>query len=206
MTTKQLPYFCIGHSLGLYGALFAAGVISLPQGLSIVKKRAELMAKVQDGGMMAIIGGSPYEVEERLLSSGYADIDVANYNSDKQVVISGKTERLKSIPEELAIPSWRFVMLPVSGAFHSRHMQSVANQFLHYLQNQPFGDFKCPVYSTTSGEKIQTNHLIEELALQLTQPVRWQQCIKFLKKTYSDIELIEMAPGQVLTNLNRDIK
>lgn len=86
--TGIYPDYLAGHSLGEYNALLAAGVFDFKQGLQMVKKRAELMSKVSGGAMAAVIGLGQEGLTEALKKSGYLGIDIANYNSTNQIVIS----------------------------------------------------------------------------------------------------------------------
>src|ERR1041385_7233646 len=83
------PAYAAGHSLGEYNALLAAGAFDFLTGLKLVKKRGELMARAQAGGMAAIVGLDAHEIEGILRSKGLGDLDVANYNTPKQTVVSG---------------------------------------------------------------------------------------------------------------------
>lgn len=83
------PDFLLGHSLGEYNALLAAGVFDFETGLRLVKKRGELMGQVVGGGMAAIIGLKKEEIQAGLDKNDLNDIDIANYNSEEQLIISG---------------------------------------------------------------------------------------------------------------------
>jgi trans-AT polyketide synthase/acyltransferase/oxidoreductase domain-containing protein len=110
-----------GHSLGEYCALFAAGVFDFRTGLTLVKKRGELMARAQGGGMIAVIGLTERDIRSALDASGLTEIDIANYNSPNQFVLSGlrvNIEKAKRVME--AAGARMCVVLNVGGAFHSR--------------------------------------------------------------------------------------
>src|SRR5690606_10730363 len=84
------PDFLVGHSLGEYDALFAAGAFDFITGLKLVKKRGELMSQATGGGMAAVLFMEADAIRSALDGSGFSGIDIANYNSPKQTVISGK--------------------------------------------------------------------------------------------------------------------
>ena len=195
----------LGHSLGLYPALFAASVIDLEQGLSIVKKRAELMTTAQNGSMMAVLGNRVSELETILVSLGYSDVDVANDNTETQRVLSGKKERLVSLKPMLSDWELHAVLLPVSGAFHSRYMKDASRAFFEFLVKETFQPPSKPVFSTTDGAIISTTYLLEELAFQLVNPVRYCQTIKYIQGKYPDVSFEEIGPGKVLSKLNQQI-
>lgn len=199
------PDLLLGHSLGLYPALLAAEAFSFEQGLAIVATRARLMAEVNNGSMMAVLGKDIERLDELLLHHSFYDIDIANYNSSSQVVVSGKQNRLHELRVVLEKQDYRVVPLPVSGAFHSRYMKQAAVAFYDFLTTQSFQPLRIPVISTTSGARITETHLIEELAYQLIKPVRWQQVIAYLKTDYPNAAFLEIGPGRVLTSLNLQI-
>ncbi len=203
---KQQPDAVIGHSLGLYAALFAAEVFTFAQGLAIVKERARLMAQAQNGSMLAVIGEQCDSLDDFLISTGFNDIDVANDNTYTQRVLSGKKNRLTELTTLLLQKTnFRVVPLAVSGAFHSRYMKDVAQSFFNFLTPYNFAEPKIPVISSTHGGLVSTSHLLEELTQQLTQPVRWRQTIVSLLRKHSNLVFKEVGPGQVLSQLNQQI-
>lgn len=205
LSEDDKPDCLLGHSLGLYAALFAAGVFSLEEGLEIVLKRAELMAEVNNGAMMAVLGDDLTQFEDELIRLEFYDIDIANYNSDHQIVLSGSQARLTQLQPFLEELSYKAILLPVSGAFHSRYMRPASVAFLDYLSQKTFKDFQLQVISSTNGEILTISHLIEELAYQLVSPVRWRHIVSYLKKKWRAIEFKEIGPGTVLSTLNKQI-
>jgi malonyl CoA-acyl carrier protein transacylase len=203
---EQRPNYVLGHSLGLYTALFAAKVFSFAQGIEIVKQRATLMAQADSGAMIAVIGDKISKIEGLLASEGFYDIDMANYNSDYQWVLSGHGQRLAELKLFLEGNNFRVINLPVNGAFHSRYMKEASVNFFNYLTGIVFDKFSIPVISTTNGRMLSNTHLLEELVYQLTKPVRWQQVISLLKKNFHKCAFKEIGPGNVLTRLNQQIQ
>jgi malonyl CoA-acyl carrier protein transacylase len=202
---NQKPDAVIGHSLGLYAALFAAEVFTLTQGLAIVKERARLMAQAQNGSMLAVIGAHCDTLNDFLITNGFHDVDVANDNTYTQRVLSGKKNRLAELAPLLQNNGFRVVPLTVSGAFHSRYMKDVANSFFNFLTDYDFAEPKIPVISSTHGGPITPSHLLEELTYQLVQPVRWRQTIVTLMKNHPKLSFKEIGPGHVLSQLNQQI-
>jgi len=205
LSVDDKPDCLLGHSLGLYAALFAAGVFSLEKGLEVVLKRAELMAEANNGSMMAVIGDDLTQFEDELIKLEFYDIDIANYNSDNQIVLSGSQTRLTELQPFLEELAYKVILLPVSGAFHSRYMKPASAAFLDYLSKKTFNDFQLPVISSINGEVLTMSHLIEELAYQLILPVRWRHVVSYLKKKWQTIEFQEIGPGSVLSTLNKQI-
>ncbi len=202
---NQRPDAVMGHSLGLYPALFAAEVFTFEQGLSLVKERARLMAQAQNGSMLAVIGNHCDTLDDFLISHGFNDIDVANDNTHTQRVLSGKQNRLKELTLLLQNSNFRIVPLAVSGAFHSRYMKEVANSFFNVLTQYQFAEPKIPVISTTHGGIVLTSHLLEELTYQLTQPVRWRQTVTRILQNHPHVTFNEVGPGHILSQLNQHI-
>src|SRR5215510_14092967 len=91
------PAFLAGHSLGEYNGLLAAGVFDFLTGLRLVKKRGELMSQARNGAMAAVIGLSADAIAKLIRENGLASIDVANFNSPSQIVLSGPVEDIKRV-------------------------------------------------------------------------------------------------------------
>ncbi|SVD93303.1 uncharacterized protein METZ01_LOCUS446157, partial [marine metagenome] len=115
------PIFLAGHSVGEYAALATAKAFSFSDGLKLVAKRGEIMAKVSGGGMAAVIGLEPSRIIEVLAETGAADVDLANFNSPGQTVLSGPAASMEPLLGPMKDAGAKmFVPLKVSGAFHSR--------------------------------------------------------------------------------------
>jgi trans-AT polyketide synthase, acyltransferase and oxidoreductase domains len=91
------PDFLAGHSLGEYGALFAAGCVDFATGLRLVTRRAELMDQAAGGTMAAVVGVDPDRLATLLAGEDLAELDVANYNSPEQVVVSGPQPAIRAL-------------------------------------------------------------------------------------------------------------
>jgi trans-AT polyketide synthase/acyltransferase/oxidoreductase domain-containing protein len=201
-----LPDFAAGHSLGEYNALLAAGVFDFETGLRLVKKRGALMAKVGPGAMAAVVGISEETVARVLRDGGLAGIDVANLNSPLQVVISGPEAEVSRAREPLmAAGCSTFVPLKVSGAFHSRYMQPVRDEFSAWLRSFDFAAPSFPVLSNVTGRPHVAGAIAEALAEQIVKPVRWSDSILHLC-ALGRTNFVELGPGNVLTGLVRRIQ
>ncbi len=205
----------MGHSLGEYNALLTTEVIDLSDGIKIVQERARLMGNIgktdeegkEKGGMAAVLGLEDEKVEEIIKDN--PDIEIANYNSKGQIVVSGKLEALKIAESEFkAGGAKRFILLPVSGAFHSSNMKQAANQFKEFLGRFEFNSPKKKVIANiTAGYYPSDPAAIKDyLYQQIFSPVKWKQSILFLRKEMGEnLELQEIGPGNVLTNLAKRI-
>ncbi|MBO1581236.1 ACP S-malonyltransferase [Bacillus sp. XF8] len=204
--TNEKPDYVVGHSLGEYNALFAAGVFDFETGLKLVKKRGELMSQCYGGGMAAVIGLNEQQVAEVLALKGLDQLDIANYNSPTQLVLSGPKEEIKRAQGifEQTPDVQLFVPLNTSGAFHSRYMQKVKLEFSSYLDKFNFFAPAIPVISNVEarpyGEDIKGN-----LITQIDHPVKWTESIRYLMGKRETVYL-ELGPGHVLTSLISQIK
>lgn len=202
-----IPYFALGHSLGEYSALYAAGVFSFSDGLQIVAKRGELMAeagRVSKGAMAAIIGLSKDTITEVLSEIEEGVVVPANENSPEQVVISGDVSAVDIACEKLSnAGAKRVIKLQVSGAFHSPLMHPVAEEFEEFIASFPFSNAKCPVITNVVAEPESNADALKGLLIkQLLSPVRWTASMECLKQSNA-VSCIEVGPGSVLKGLAR---
>jgi [acyl-carrier-protein] S-malonyltransferase len=200
------PQYFAGHSLGEYSALVAAGVMPLEVALPIVHKRGQLMQQampVGEGSMAAIIMQDLPFTEIKAIAQQY-EVDVANYNSLKQVVVSGKKAEVDAVVaalEKQYAEAIRCVVLEVSAAFHSRYIEPIAAEFSAFLQSHK-QDFKVAnlpqVMSNYSGKFYQADldQLVDYLTKQLYSSVQWQQNMELLCQQTRSI--IEIGPGRPL--------
>src|SRR5690606_37023753 len=144
--------------LGEYNALLAAGSFDLLTGLKLVQRRGELMAEAREGGMAAVIGLSPERIQQALQGNGLASIDVANYNSPAQTVISGPAADVQRANDVLKGAGARMVVpLQVSSAFHSRYMQPAAEEFERFLSGFRFSPPRLTVIANVTAEPYPTD-------------------------------------------------
>jgi len=195
------PDFVAGHSLGEYNALFAAEVFTFATGLKLVQKRGEIMAKAKGGGMAAVIGMEADKIRRVLEESGFNTIDVANFNSPAQTVISGlKEDIVKAQAAFQNAGAKLYVPLTVSGAFHSRYMKPAQQEFEKFLDQFTFNQPKIPVIANYTAKTYEPDKIKETLANQISNPVRWVETIQYLKQQPNP-EFAEIGPGKVLTKL-----
>ncbi len=202
---QQRPAFTAGHSLGEYNALLAAGVFDFATGLQLVKRRGELMQHATGGGMAAVIGLTEAALQTAIINEGFSSIDIANLNAPNQIVISGPNADIENISPRLEKHGAMMVIpLKVSGAFHSRYMQPAQEQFTHYLNQFTFQAPQIPVIANVSAQPYTTNNIVNNLAQQLTQSVRWSESILYLVNQ-DEHQFEEVGPGKVLTGMLRHI-
>ncbi len=205
--SEAAPEYLVGHSLGEYAALFAAGVFDFETGLRLVQKRGELMGKAEGGGMAAVIGLDADSVRKLLESPDAEGVDVANYNSPSQIILSGPKEELESLQSTFEEGgARRYLPLKVSAAFHSRYMEDAGKKFADFLQGVDFGQTSMPVVSNVTARPYEKDAVRENLAKQITSPVRWQESVEYILDTADDPEFEELGPGNVLTRLVQQIQ
>ena len=204
------PNAVAGHSLGEYSSLSVANAFDFETGLSLVKIRAENMAKAgaaQEGAMAAIIGLEDKTVSELCSDySGNGVVVAANYNSPGQVVISGSPEAVKSVMDSAKVSGARMtVQLNVSGAFHSPLMAPAREALADSLGSLEISDSLFPIFTNVDAEPITKGHEIKDsLIRQLENPVLWSKSILSMKD-FGIESFTEVGPGKILQGLNKRI-
>ena len=201
------PDYVAGHSLGEYNALQAAGVFDFATGLAMVKRRGAIMGKVSGGGMAAIIGMPPDQIQRVLETSEEgAKLDVANFNSFDQTVIAGPVDAIAAVkPQFEAAGVKLFVPLKVSAPFHSRYMREPQAEFAGFLDGFTFGTPAIPVIANATAQPYDPAVVKPTLASQIGSPVKWLDSILYLLDQ-GVTEVQEVGPGNVLTKLVAQIK
>lgn len=192
-----------GHSLGEYSALYAAEVLSLEDVLTAVKERGRLMdeeGKKSTSAMYAVIG-FPLKDLENLIKSTEDTVVIANYNSPKQFVISGKVPAVDEIAEKVKNLGGKVIKLKVSAGFHSPLMKEAETKFSKILDSLSWNDSKIPFVSNVTGKEENSGSVIKELMKkQITSSVRWIDCVKYMYYNGAKI-FVEIGPKKVLSNL-----
>ncbi len=204
------PNAVAGHSLGEYSSLSVANAFDFETGLTLVKIRAENMAKAgdtQEGTMAAIIGIKDKTVSELCSDySGNGVVVAANYNSPGQVVISGSPEAVESVMDSAKASGARMtVQLNVSGAFHSPLMAPAREALADSLDSFEISDSLFPIFTNVDAEPITKGHEIKDsLIRQLENPVLWSKSILSMKD-FGIQSFTEVGPGKILQGLNKRI-
>jgi len=204
------PEAVAGHSLGEYPALVVAGVLDFSDGLRLTRRRGELMAEIaaRTGGAMAAVLGLPAErVEEICRRAGEGEVvEVANYNSPVQTVISGEgpaVQRAMELAREAG--ARRVVALPVSAPFHCSLMAPLAQSFGPELDGLSMSRASIPVVANvTAQDEQEPEEIRSNLVTQLDHSVHWTDSMQLLVREGYDT-FIEVGPGKVLTGLMRSI-
>ena len=199
------PDVVAGHSLGEYGAAYAAGCFDFETGLWLVAQRDRFLAEAAEecpGGMVAILRTDPAEVE-KALSDGDDGPVVADYNSPRQTVVSGLRDALGDAVSRIR---GRKVPLNVSFAAHSPYVAAAGEKMRDVLDSVEFHVPQVPIVSAMNGTVLTSAEGVKEaLKEQMVAPVRWVRVVETLAKMRVE-EWIELGGGGVLTKMLRDFE
>jgi len=198
------PMACAGLSLGEYAALYAAGAVDFATGLELLVRRAELMdeaCREFPGSMASVLKADPAVIKAACDEAG---IDVANYNSPGQIVISGEVPKLADAIALLKSRGVsRIIELKVAGAFHSRLMSEAGKRFAPTLESAAVKPGAVPVYHNfTAAPAADAAEMKACLRDQISGSVRWEESLR-LAAANGAANVIEFGPGAVLTGLAR---
>jgi [acyl-carrier-protein] S-malonyltransferase len=203
-TLGVAPDYVVGHSVGEYSALAAAGAISSRDAVGLVRVRGEAMAEAarrNPGAMAAVLGLDDGVVEE--LCAAIEGVWPANYNCPGQVVVSGANEAVdRLLAEASARGARKTVKLRVSGAFHSPLVARAAERLRPVLSRAPWREPATPFMSTVTARIEDAQRLATLLVEQVTGPVKFTQAVRGLVADGVGI-FVEVGPGNVLTGLLR---
>jgi len=198
----KAPNVAAGHSLGEWTAHVAAGTMRLEDALRLVRKRGEYMqdaVPVGVGAMAAVLKVPAQTIQE--LTAGIDGVEVANYNSPEQTVISGTAEGVARASEALKVHKARVVPLQVSAPFHSLLMKPARQRLHHDLFQVKLNEPGFPVYSNVLAQPEGKPHLIRELLLeQITHSVRWVEILQHMQAAGVK-KFLEFGSGKVLVGL-----
>lgn len=202
-----VPDVVAGHSSGEYTAIYAAGGMTFPDALYLLKKRATFMeesTKQYPGAMLAVLGVPHDELQEICQRYDKPNDEqwvaqVVNYNSSTQLVVSGTRDALEKVVEDVKIIGGKAIFLNVSGAFHSRLMDAAAKQFAVYMVKVDFKDLSIPLLNNIEAKKVSKNEKVKEsLEKQMNSPVQWWPAMQKLKSC--DI-IVEIGPGTAYSKM-----
>ncbi len=203
--TGVVPDFVAGHSLGEFNALLAAGAYDFETGLRLVQKRGELMSQATNGAMAAVLNASEREVRAVLEEGGLAAVDLANFNTPSQIVISGRAEDIETARPLFQTGKHLFVSLKTSGAFHSRYMEPARAEFARFLAGTSVSELQIPVISNVTARPYENHRVKELLTRQIVSSVRWSETIEYLLG-YEEMDIEEIGHGSVLAKLTKKIR
>ena len=209
----KAKYFA-GHSLGEYSALAAAGYLDFKETIKLLRKRGDAMQNAVPkgaGGMVAVLG-SKIEIIEKILidNENKLEAQIANDNSEGQIVVSGKNDDLNKLMQILKENNIKNIKLPVSAPFHCKLMSTATSIMKNELEKIKFQDANNILISNvTASEILDKNDLKKLLIEQIESRVRWREIVvNMVNKGVN--HFIEIGPGKVLSGLikriNREVK
>lgn len=198
--------YTAGLSLGEYGALCAAGVLSFADTLKLLRQRALLMdeaVKNNPGKMAAVIG---FDQEKLKAICQEAGCEIANINAPDQIVITGKSEAVLKASQMITDAGCKKVIaLDVAGGFHSTLMKSAGDQFSTVLKDYTFYNTDIKVVSNVHGQaQVSVEEIKANLPKQIYSSVQWVRSIEFMAQQ-GIVDFVEIGPGKVLKGLVRKI-
>ncbi len=209
----KAKYFA-GHSLGEYSALSCAGYLDFSETLKILRIRGEAMQNSVPkghGGMVAVLG-SKIDVMEKILidNKKIFNAQIANDNSDGQIVLSGKTLDLEKLIQILKENSIKNIKLPVSAPFHCDMMSNASKIMTDELNKLNFKNGQNKLISNVTANEIKDLDELKNLLIeQIENRVRWRESVIYMIENNVN-HFIEIGPGKVLSGLvkriNRDVQ
>ncbi|MGE5632105.1 MAG: ACP S-malonyltransferase [Caulobacteraceae bacterium] len=201
------PKFNTGYSLGEYTALCCAGAISFADTLKVVRQRALIINEASSGidGTMAWVVGIDYNIVEELcreIRANGKEVYLSAYNSQQRMSISGPNSTIRAIAEKIEDAGGVVIPIKMSGPFHSPMMFKASDNLREVLSKY---EFKTPVTTVIANRNAlpyesSSESMIDNLSLQIVEPIRWTSCIEYLLLNGID-KAIEMGPKMVLKYL-----
>lgn len=200
-----------GLSLGEYGAVVAAGILSPEDAFKVIRQRGIFMQEAYPvgGGMSAVIGADAQLIEEiceKTAQEMNKPVSIANYNCPGQIVITGDIDAVTEAGKKLMEAGAKLVKaLTVSGPFHSSLLTGAGEKLSGVLDEVTISDMKVPYLANLTGDFVKSSSETKELLVkQVSGSVRWQQCVEAMMADGVDT-LIEMGPGKTLVGFMKRI-
>ena len=205
---KQAKYFA-GHSLGEYSALSSAGYLNFSDTIKLLRKRGEAMQNAVpkgEGGMIAVLGTNVEKIENILFENkNEFKVQIANDNSEGQIVCSGKTNDLNKFIEILKNENIKNIRLSVSAPFHSFLMKNATEIMKIELEKTKFSNVDLKLVSNVTAKEITNKEELKKLLIdQIESRVRWRESILNIIQSGVN-QFIEIGPGKVLSGLIKRI-
>ena len=205
---NKARYFA-GHSLGEYSALSCAHYLDFSDTIKLLRARGNAMQNAVpkgEGGMVAVLGSTINTIESIIDDNkDKFTIQIANDNSDGQIVLSGKKNDLNELLKTLKLESIKSVLLPVSAPFHCKLMSKATNIMKNEIEKLNFKDGENILISNVTADEISNKDDLKTLLVkQIESRVRWRESILNIINKGVD-HFIEMGPGKVLSGLVKRI-
>ena len=202
--------FFAGHSLGEYSALVASDSLNFLDAIYLLHERGKSMQEAvpeNTGSMLAVMGMKINELEILLskLNSDLGICEIANDNSESQIIISGHKKAVSKIEEQLKNQKKRSIFLPVSAPFHCSLMKPAAEKMEKKINITNFNNPKIDIVSNVTAKEVKEISEIKKLLIkQIYSKVRWRESVLYMIKNGVN-EFIEVGPGKVLSGLVKRI-
>ncbi len=208
LNLKDSKFFA-GHSLGEYTALVCAGSLSIERAAYLLHERGKAMQEAVPegrGAMIAVLGMKIDEVEKEMNLLPKEEIcEIANDNSNSQVVASGTTTAIEILIKNLKEKRKRGIVLPVSAPFHSSLMKKASGIMKNKIESTDFLKPKPSIISNVTAKKEDDISVIKSLLVgQITSRVRWRESVSYMIKE-GVVDFVEIGPGKVLSSLVKKI-
>ena len=204
----KAKYFA-GHSLGEYSALSSAGYLNFSDTIKLLRIRGDAMQNSVSkgkGGMVAVLGSTVETIEKILLENEKNFfVEIANDNSEGQIVLSGLIEDLEKLTQILKSNNIKNIRLPVSAPFHSKLMNKATEIMKNEIDKLNFIDSNKKLISNVTANEILNKEELKKLLVdQMENRVRWRESvINMINKEVN--QFIEIGPGKVLSGLVKRI-
>ena len=205
---NQAKYFA-GHSLGEYSALSSAGYLGFSDTIKLLRTRGDAMQNAVpqgQGGMIAVLGSTVETVEKILnVNENNFQAQIANDNSESQIVLSGKNDDLDRLVDLLNLNNIKSIKLPVSAPFHCKLMNKATEIMRKEIEKINFQNAKNILVSNVTANEISSKEDLKKLLVQqIESRVRWRESIiNMIDKGVN--QFIEIGPGKVLSGLIKRI-
>ena len=208
LNLKDSKFFA-GHSLGEYTALVCAGSLSIERAAYLLHERGKAMQEAVPegrGAMIAVLGMKIDEVEEEINLLPKEEIcEIANDNSNSQVVASGTITAIEILSKNLKKKKKKGIVLPVSAPFHSSLMKKASGIMKNKIESTDFLKPKPSIISNVTAKKEDDISVIKSLLVeQITSRVRWRESVDYMIKE-GVVDFVEIGPGKVLSGLVKKI-
>ena len=205
---NNAKYFA-GHSLGEYSALSNAGFLSFSKTIRLLKTRGDAMQNAVpkgEGGMLAVLGSTIEKVEKIIIENKENFlVEIANDNSEGQIVLSGKNKDLLKMIELLKSNSIKNIKLPVSAPFHCKLMSKATKVMKEEIEKTDFQEGKNILISNVTADEVFKKDELKKLLIdQIENRVRWRESVSKMIKNGVN-HFIEIGPGKVLSGLVKRI-
>ena len=210
---NKAKYFA-GHSLGEYSALSSARFLNFSETIKILRSRGEAMQNAVpkgEGGMLAVLGSTIDKINKILQDNkDKFSVEIANDNSDGQIVLSGKNHDLDELIKILKLNNIKNIKLPVSAPFHCKLMNKATEIMKNEIEKVNFKDTNNILISNVTANEVLNKDQLKKLLIdQIESTVRWRESIHYMINNGVN-HFIEIGPGKVLSGLvkriNKDVK